>query len=92
MKFSEMKISTQRIVSELANRYPDQTQFRKSAIVDIAKENGYTGKDFHSLMAPENRVKIGTYDLSSVISDVPRQNQAMPKTAMAMQSITNDEK
>ena len=92
MKFSEMKISTQRIVNELANRYPDQTQFRKSAIVDIAKENGYTGKDFHSLMAPENRVKIGTYDLSSVMSDVPTQSQAMPKTAMAMQSITNDEK
>ena len=92
MKFSEMKISTQRIVSELASRYPDQTQFRKSAIVDIAKENGYTGKDFYCLMTPDNRVKIGTYDLASVISDVPQSRQAMPATAMAMQSITNDEK
>ena len=94
MKFSEMKISTQRIVSELANRYPDQTQFRKSAIVDIAKENGYTGKDFYCLMSPENRVKIGTYDLGSVMKDVPRQeaSSAIPATAMAMQSITNDEK
>ena len=94
MKFSEMKISTQRIVSELANRYPDQTQFRKSAIVDIAKENGYTGKDFYCLMSPENRVKIGTYDLSSVIVDVPQKviSNDMPQTAMAMQSITNDEK
>ena len=94
MKFSEMKISTQRIVSELANRYPDQTQFRKSAIVDIAKENGYTGKDFYCLMTPENRVKIGTYDLSSVIVDVPQKviSNDMPQTAMAMQSITNEEK
>ena len=94
MKFSEMKISTQRIVSELAKRYPDQTQFRKSAIVDIAKENGYTGKDFYCLMTPENRVKIGTYDLSSVIVDVPQKvlSNDIPQTAMAMQSITNDEK
>lgn len=93
MKFSEMKISTQKIVSELAKRFPDQTQFRKSAIVDIAREYGYTGKDFYSLMQPENRVKIGTYDLASVLSSVPKQEaQAMPGTAMAMQSVVNEEK
>jgi hypothetical protein len=93
MKFSEMKISTQKIVSELGKRFPDQTQFRKSAIVDIAKEHGYTGKDFHSLMQPENRVKIGTYDLASVLTRAPKQEaQAMPANAMAMQSVVNDEK
>ena len=93
MKFSEMKISTQKIVSELGKRFPDQTQFRKSAIVDIAKEHGYTGKDFYSLMQPENRVKIGTYDLASVLSSAPKQEaQAMPATAMAMQSVVNEEK
>jgi len=93
MKFSEMKISTQKIVGELGKRFPDQTQFRKSAIVDIAKEYGYTGKDFYSLMQPENRVKIGTYDLASVLSSAPKQEaQAMPATAMAMQSVVNEEK
>ena len=93
MKFSEMKISTQKIVSELAKRFPDQTQFRKSAIVDIAREYGYTGKDFYSLMQPENRVKIGTYNLASVLSSAPKQEaQAMPDTAMAMQSVVNEEK
>jgi len=93
MKFSELKISTQKIVGELGKRFPDQTQFRKSAIVDIAKEYGYTGKDFYSLMQPENRVKIGTYDLSSVLSSAPKQEaQAIPATAMAMQSVVNEEK
>ena len=93
MKFSELKISTQKIVGELGKRFPDQTQFRKSAIVDIAKEYGYTGKDFYSLMQPENRVKIGTYDLASVLSSAPKQEaQAMPATAMAMQSVVNEEK
>tara|TARA_B100001063_G_scaffold207269_1_gene203075 strand:+ start:12074 stop:13243 length:1170 start_codon:yes stop_codon:yes gene_type:complete len=93
MKFSEMKISTQKIVSELGKRFPDQTQFRKSAIVDIAKEHGYTGKDFYSLMQPENRVKIGTYDLASVLASAPKQEaQPMPANAMAMQSVVNDEK
>lgn len=88
-----MKISTQKIVSELGKRFPDQTQFRKSAIVDIAKEYGYTGKDFYSLMQPENRVKIGTYNLASVLSSAPKQEaQAMPDTAMAMQSVVNEEK
>ena len=93
MKFSELKISTQKIVGELGKRFPDQTQFRKSAIVDIAKEYGYTGKDFYSLMQPENRVKIGTYDLASVLSSAPKQEaQPMPATAMAMQSVVNEEK
>ena len=94
MHYSDLKISTQRIVSELAKRFPDQTQFRKSSIVDIGKEFGYTGKDFYCLMTTDNRVKIGTYDLTSVLADAPvaTQSQDMPQTAMAMQSITNEEK
>ena len=94
MHYSDLKISTQRIVSELAKRFPDQTQFRKSSIVDLGKEFGYTGKAFYCLMTADNRVKIGTYDLASVLADVPveTQSQNMPQTAMAMQSITNEEK
>jgi len=91
-----LKISTQKILTELATRYPDSNEFKKSTIVDIAKEFGYTGKDFYCLLTAENRVKIGTYDLSSVIvplrETIQPVNNTMPNRAMAMQSIVNDEK
>ena len=91
-----LKISTQKILTELATRYPDSNEFKKSTIVDIAKEFGYTGKDFYCLLTAENRVKIGTYDLSSVIvplrETIQPVNNTMPNKAMAMQSIVNDEK
>tara|TARA_B100000927_G_scaffold291007_1_gene291487 strand:+ start:1904 stop:3046 length:1143 start_codon:yes stop_codon:yes gene_type:complete len=94
---NNLKISTQKILTELATRYPDSNEFKKSTIVDIAKENGYTGKDYYCLLSAENRVKVGTYDLSSVIIPIrenitPVQSNIMPGRAMAMQSIVNDEK
>ena len=94
---NNLKISTQKILTELATRYPDSNEFKKSTIVDIAKEHGYTGKDFYCLLTAENRVKIGTYDLSSVIIPIreniqPVSSNIMPGKAMAMQSIVNDEK
>jgi len=94
---NNLKISTQKILTELATRYPDSNEFKKSTIVDIAKENGYTGKDYYCLLSADNRVKVGTYDLSSVIIPIrenitPVQSNIMPGRAMAMQSIVNDEK
>ena len=94
---NEMKISTRKIVEELAKRYPDTETFRKSTIVDIAKEFGYSGKDFSPLLTTDNRVKIGTYDLASVIIPIRETisntvSTPQPATAMAMQSIVNDEK
>jgi len=94
---NNLKISTQKILTELATRYPDSNEFKKSTIVDIAKENGYTGKDYYCLLSADNRVKVGTYDLSSVIIPIrenitPIQSNIMPGRAMAMQSIVNDEK
>ena len=95
----DLKISTQKILEELATRYPDQTEFRKQQIVDVADTFGYTGKDWSPLMTKDNRVKIGTYDLASVIVPI-RENLApapavtgMPAAAAQMvSSIVADEK
>jgi DNA-directed RNA polymerase subunit F len=96
---NNLKTSTQIILKELASRYPDQTQFRKSTIVDTGKQFGYTGKDWDPLMTQDNRVKIGTYDLAGLIEPLRQEAtlnnsvvDIMPKTAAQMQSIVNDEK
>ena len=92
-----LKTSTKVILTEIAKRYPDSTEFRKQQIVDVAESLGYGGKDYNPLMTVDNRVKIGTYDLASVILPMRESIEtnnviAMPNNAMAMQSITNDEK
>jgi len=92
-----LKKSTQIILEELAVRYPDQTHFRKNAIVEIGESFGYTGKDWDPLMGKTNRVKIGTYDLEGFISPIREivSNsivQPIPATAAQMQSIVNEEK
>ena len=89
-----MKISTQNILKELAKNYPDQTAFRKNVIENTAKSMGYTGKDFYPMLTAENRVKIGTYDLSALLQTVDVNNKVVDISAPAakMQSIVNDEK
>ena len=92
-----LKTSTKVILTEIAKRYPDSTEFRKQQIVDVVESLGYSGKDYNPLMTVDNRVKIGTYDLASVILPMRESIEtnnviAMPNNAMAMQSITNDEK
>lgn len=87
----DLKISTQNILKELATKYPDQKEFRKNIIESTAKEMGYTGKDFVPLLTAENRVKIGTYDLSALLQ--PVDNNVVNITPVAkMQSIVNEEK
>ena len=92
-----LKTSTKLILGELVKRYPGQTQFRKQQIVDVGETFGYSGKDWDPLMTKDNRVKIGTYDLSTVIELAPTQETQMqtasiPATAAQMQSIVSDEK
>jgi MoxR-like ATPase len=94
---NNVKKSTQIILKELATRYPDSTQFRKNAIVEVGKEFGYTGKDWDPLMRKDNRVKIGTYDLAGLIEPlretmVSNTVVQMPQNAAQMQSIVNEEK
>ncbi len=94
---NNLKKSTQIILKELATRYPDSTEFRKNAIVEVGKEFGYTGKDWDPLMQKNNRVKIGTYDLAGLIEPL-RETMIlnsvvkMPQSAAQMQSIVNEEK
>ena len=89
----DVKISTQNILKELKKNYPDQTQFRKNVIESTAKAMGYTGKDFYPMLTAENRVKIGTYDLSALLQTVEIDTSVVDISPKAkMQSIVNDEK
>lgn len=91
---NEMKISTKRILAEIATKFPGQTDFRRAIIEDVAKSMGFTAKDFYPLLTPENRVKIGTYSLDGFLPEaapVATMDQ-VPATAAQMQSITSDEK
>lgn len=93
---NEVTISTKNIVKELIKVFPDQYEFRKGVISDTAKKLGYRPKDFYALIESDKRVRVGTYDLSSVIVpirkelelDQPVQNKS---SVMAMQSIVNEE-
>lgn len=89
-----MKISTLTILKTLANNYPDTTVFRKNIIENTARDLGFTGKDFVPLLTKEARVKIGTYDLTSIMPkpeplvETPPSNAVMSMVA----SVTNSEK
>ena len=89
-----MKISTLNVLKALANNNPDTTVFRKKIIETTAREMGYTGKDFDCLMTKENRVKIGSYDLSTVLpKPEPVVEATQPNAVMRMvASVTNSEK
>lgn len=89
-----MKISTQRILAELATKFPGQTDFRRAIIEDVAKSMGFTAKDFYPLLTPATRVKIGTYSLDGLLPEpeVQASVDQVPATAAQMQSITSDER
>ena len=94
-----LKTSTTILLKDLVSRYPDQEHFRKSTIVDAGKALGYTGKDWDPILTKNNRVKIGTYDLSALIEPIRAEvlnssvvNPTMPANAAQMQSIVNEEK
>ena len=91
---NQVKISTQRILSEIATKFPGQTDFRRAIIEDVAKSMGFTAKDFYPLLTSENRVKIGTYSLDGLLPEAAPAATVdqVPATAAQMQSITSDEK
>lgn len=91
---NQMKISTQRILAELATKFPGQTDFRRAIIEDVAKSMGFTAKDFYPLLTPATRVKIGTYSLDGLLPEpeVQASVDQVPATAAQMQSITSDER
>jgi hypothetical protein len=94
-----LKTSTTILLKDLVSKYPDQEHFRKSTIVDAGKALGYTGKDWDPILTKNNRVKIGTYDLSALIEPIRAEvlnssvvNPTMPATAAQMQSIVSEER
>jgi MoxR-like ATPase len=95
---NNLKTSTTILLKDLAAKYPDQAQFRKSTIVDAGKALGYTGKDWDPILTKDNRVKIGTYDLASFIEPLRAEVVStsvvnpIPASAVQMQSIVSEER
>jgi hypothetical protein len=87
----DIKISTQNILTELATKYPDQTSFRKNIIENTGKSMGFTGKDYNPLMQKENRIKVGTYDLTALLQPVLT-NVVDISPKVKMQSIVNEDR
>ena len=95
---NNLKTSTTILLKDLAAKYPDQAQFRKSTIVDAGNALGYTGKDWDPILTKDNRVKIGTYDLASFIEPLRAEVVStsvvnpIPASAVQMQSIVSEER
>ena len=94
-----MKISTLNILKELKTNSPDSNLFRTAVIESTTKALGYTNKDYWGPISnATNRVRNGTYDLSTmlenVVVDIPKMNQQVSnQTSAAMvSSVTNNEK
>jgi len=96
IKFENLKTSTQIILKELATRYPDSTEFKKAAILDVAAGFGYTGKDWVPLVQKEHRVRIGLYNFASYIEplrkDVVVPLNGLSTVSQGTQSIVNQER
>ena len=95
-----MKKSTQIILQELAKRFPDKKEFRKSEVEDTALDLGYTGKDYGVLVSAEHRIRRGVFNLQALVEeysptpDFSQQVAQIPAQgiAMAPQSVVNTEK
>ena len=92
---NELKISSQKILEELATRFPGKSEFRTAEVKDAAQSLGYTGKDWNPIFNTATKVRRGTYDLSQMIQPVETivtQPVANNVVAMAPQSVVNSEK
>ena len=94
-----MKKSTEIILQELAKRFPDKKEFRKSEVEDTALSLGYSGKDYGVLVSAEYRIRRGVFNLQALVEEyaptVPVAEVAQIPTqaiSMAPQSVVNTEK
>ena len=91
---NELKVSSQKILEELATRFPGKTEFRTAEVKEAAQSLGYTGKDWNPIFDTATKIRRGTYDLSQMIQPIetvvsqPLNNVV----AMAPQSVVNSEK
>lgn len=94
MSKSNATEGTRLIMAELQKMYPDVTEFKRSVIDQTAKKLCLTGKHFvPSLLAKENVVKRGVYDLSAFVVELPTANNApvQQDKSLALSSITSTE-
>lgn len=91
---NELKISSQKILEELATRFPNKMEFKTAEVKDAAQSLGYSGKDWNPIFNTATKIKRGTYDLSQMIQPVETVvNQPSNNVvAMAPQSVVNSEK
>ena len=94
-----MKKSTEIILQELAKRFPDKKEFRKSEVEDTALDLGYTGKDYGVLVSAEYRIRRGVFNLQALVEEYAPTAIVNPVAqipaqgiAMAPQSVVNTEK
>lgn len=62
-----MKDTSLKIISVLSEKYPDQVQFRRKQIDDVAVELGFGFKGAAELIGDEFKISRGLYDLTRVI-------------------------
>ena len=94
MSKSNATEGTRLIMAELQKMYPDATEFKRSVIDQTAKKLCLTGKHFvPSLLAKENVVKRGVYDLSAFVVELPTANNApvQQDKSLALSSIASTE-
>ena len=94
-----MKKSTEIILQELAKRFPDKKEFRKSEVEDTALSLGYSGKDYGVLVSAEYRIRRGVFNLQALVEEYAPITAVTPVAqiptqamAMAPQSVVNTEK
>ena len=94
VKTEMLKPSTQNIAKELANRFPNQTEFRTATIIETAKSLGYRYGDWKDLISAEHRIRRGTFDLAGIVVALEPETNTMdlPNSVVGMQSIVNEEK
>ena len=89
---NELKVSSQKILEELATRFPGKQEFRTREVKEAAQSLGYTGKDWNPIFNSAEKIGRGVYNLSSLIKPVEQPIVNSNVVAMAPQSVVNKER
>ena len=79
-----MKDTSLKIISVLSEKYPDQVQFRRKQIDDVAVELGFGFKGAAELIGDEFKVSRGLYDLTRVIK---KSTEPLPQKPAAVTPV-----
>ena len=89
---NELKVSSQKILEELATRFPGKQEFRTREVKEAAQSLGYTGKDWNPIFNTAEKIGRGVYNLSSLIKPVEQPIVNSNVVAMSPQSVVNKER